>query len=143
PRADALIAAGPMWRLALLLVVAAGLAPGTWWRSALPPPDRSEELTVVELPVERRSLGEFTLAGAWQLSSSSEHFHGYSGLVALDGGRLLAASDRGRMLLFAPPGRPQQPPVLGHFAGEAAAKRFADIEALTRDPGSGRIWAAY
>lgn len=132
-----------MRRLMLALAVAAGLAPGTWWRS-LVTPDRSAELTVTELTVGQRGFGPLHLVGAWRLESPNEHFHGYSGLVVLDDGRLLAASDRGRMLLFSPPGRRWQPPRFDHFAGEdALAKHHADLEALTRDPLTGRIWVAY
>lgn len=144
PGADALKARRPFQRLALLAVLAAGLAPGLWWRPDLPPPHTGNELAVIPLGETPRRAGELELTGAWQLDSPNEHFHGYSALAILRDGRFLAASDRGRMLLFAPPGAPPRPPVFDHFAGEdAAAKRFADIEALAHDPETGRIWAAY
>lgn len=133
-----------MRRLFLVILVAAGLAPGLWWRSEPPVSDTRQLLTVTALPVERREFGELRLVGAWQLASTNEHFHGYSALVPIGDGTLLAGSDRGRMLRFAPPGEPARGPMFDHFAGQdAPAKRFADLEALTRDPATGRIWAAY
>lgn len=133
-----------MRRLLTLLVVALGLAPGTWWRSPSLPADKQGALTITRLAVEKVDLGPLKLAGAWQLDSASEHFHGYSALVSLGDGTLLAVSDRGRMLRFAAPGRPAIAPQFDHFAGlSVAAKRFADIESATRDPETGRIWAGF
>lgn len=132
-----------MRRLILILAIAAGLAPSTWLREPWAP-DRSAELAITALPFAADDAGNLRLAGAWRLDSPNEHFHGYSALAVLGDGRLLAASDRGRMLIFAPPGKRETAPVFDHFGGEDAfAKRFADIEALTRDPASGTIWAAY
>lgn len=42
----------------------------------------------------RRDLGELEVLGAWELRGGAEGFGGFSGM-ALDGGRLLLASDRG------------------------------------------------
>lgn len=134
-----------MRRVILLLIVAIGLAPGTWWRSAPPPYDGGQELQIVPLDVEWQSIGRMQLVGAWELRSSSSHFHGYSALAALDAGTLLALSDRGRMLRFSAPGRGGGPPRLGWFSvtTKGDEKRLADIEAMTRDSATGRLWAAY
>jgi hypothetical protein len=133
-----------MWRLIALLLVALGLAPGTWWRSPLPPSGDGQGVTFVPLAVPPVDLGPLQFAGAWQLRSANEHFGSYSAVVALDDETLLAASDRGRMLRFSPPGKPRSTALLDFFAGrEQPDKRKVDLEALTRDPASGRIWAAY
>ncbi len=132
-----------MRRLIAALALAAALAPGTWWRSSLPPPDERELLAITEIPVAGRSFGALELLGAWRLESGNRHFHGYSALAAMGDGTLLAASDRGDRLLFSPPGGPPRAPRFDFFAGvPAVAKKFADIEAMARDPASGRIWTA-
>ncbi|HYD23221.1 MAG TPA: esterase-like activity of phytase family protein [Croceibacterium sp.] len=135
-----------MRRLFLLLLVMAGLAPGTWVRS---PPEAEEAdyrqiLALEPLAVPVARLGRFRVAGVWSLSSPNSHFGGYSALLALPDGSLLAASDHGRLLRFTPPGRPGRTVRLDYFIhvrwGE---KTMADIEGLTRDPESGALWAAY
>jgi hypothetical protein len=133
-----------MRRLVALLLVALGLAPGTWWRSPLPPANDAPVVMFTPIAVPGAELGPLALAGAWRLSSANRHFGSYSALLALDDGTLLAASDRGRMLRFSPPGGPRFPARVDFFAGrEQSEKRMADLEALTRDRESGRIWAAY
>ncbi len=48
------------------------------------------------------------------------------------------------MLRFAPPGAPARPPQLGFFAGRREQdKALVDLESLSRDPASGRVWAGY
>lgn len=133
-----------MRRLFLLIVVAVGLAPGTWLRSPRAPADNRQILAIAPLPVLAGDLGPLRLVGAWRLDSPNRHFHSYSALVMLDDGQLLAGSDRGRMLRFAPPGATPQPPRLGLFAGRREEnKASVDLEALTRDPATGRLWGAY
>lgn len=130
----------------LLLVVVLGLAPVTWIRSSSPwePTDERPLLALIPLPARTLEAGEVSLAGAWRLESPNRHFGGYSALIPLADGTLLAASDRGRRLRFTPPGKRGPGPSFGFFAGhDANDKRFIDIEALTRDATSGTIWAAY
>src|SRR6187551_1785513 len=124
-----------MRKLLVLLVVALGLAPGTWVRSPLPPADTRQVLFFRSLPTPNADLGPFELAGAWELRSPNSVFGSYSALVALGDGTLLAASDRGSLLRFAPPGARPAGVRIGHFArDEGRGKRDMDIEALTRDP---------
>jgi len=133
-----------MRRLLVLLVVALGLAPGTWWRSPRTPDDTRQLLTVRAITAPRVELGPLEAAGAWQLYSPNSSFNSYSALVAFDDGTLLAASDRGGFLRFSPPGEPPAPVRIGMFANsKSRAKRDADIEAMTRDPATGRLWAAF
>ena len=136
-----------MARLFLLLIVAIGLAPGTWWRSPYGGEQVDERpiLAVEPLRFPRARFGEVEIAGAWQLSSPNSHFSGYSALLAMDDGPLLAVTDWGRMLSFSPPGaRHATAPVFGYFATlDEGYKHSRDLEAITRDPASGTIWGAY
>ena len=74
-------------------MVAAGLAPGTWLRSALPPPDNSQQLTIRKLDAPRlrldgakgaeRATDAPVLNAAWQLTSPNSEFGSYSALLLL------------------------------------------------------------
>jgi len=133
-------------RLTLLLIVAAGLAPATWLHSPPPrlPADSRPLLTIEPLDVNRGTLGEVSVAGAWALSSPNFHFGGYSALLSMPDGSLFAASDSGDMLRFTPPDRAPGPVVMDYFAdAHAGEKAVNDIEGLARDPVSGKVWAAY
>lgn len=133
-----------MRRLFVLLVVAVGLAPGTWWRSPPPPDDRRQGLTVTALAVPRADLGPLELVGAWLLDSPNRDFGSYSGLAVLAPGELLAASDNGGMMAFSAPGEGRAHARIGDFTGNGGrSKRNLDIEALARDPATGTIWVAF
>lgn len=133
-----------MRRVLLILIVAAGLSPGTWWRSPPQAADNRHVLHVASLAQPVQAVGRMQLLGAWELCSPNEHFHGYSALAVLDDATLFAVSDRGRMLRFPPPGA-EGPVTLGRFSATPPgdSKRLADVEAITRDPETGRLWAAY
>lgn len=131
-------------RLALLAVLALGLAPGLWLRDALPPPDLRPILTLVPLPLPARRTGEVTIEGVWHLTSPNDHFGSYSALTALPDGSLLAVSDRGRWLRFTPPGQAGGPPRFGVIGGQVIAdKRQVDAEAMALDPATRRVWLAF
>ena len=132
-------------RLALGLLVAIGLAPGTFVRSR-PTPAEHAPIRIEALAVKAQRLGPFTLAGAWRLSTRDKRFGGYSALVAVGNRELVAASDTGRLLRIT---RRGGEPVaarlrrLERSGDDNGDKINADVEALTRDPESGTIWAAY
>ena len=131
-------------RLALLALLALGLAPGTWLREPIPPPDFRPVLTLETLPLPTRSAGELTIEGVWRLTSPNIHFGSYSALAALPDGGLLAVSDRGRWLRFTPPGRVGRGPRFGVVGDQVVTdKRRVDAEAMTLHPASGRVWIAY
>jgi hypothetical protein len=134
-----------MGRLSLLLLVAAGLAPGMWWRSPLPELDEREILLVDSLRVPPGKLGEgLEIAGAWQLRSSNHHFGGYSALLAMGDGTLLAVSDRWQRMRFAPPGAAPRPVRFDYLTTpKQTDKPEHDIEGVTHDPASGDFWGAY
>jgi hypothetical protein len=124
--------------------VALCLAPGTWVRSPRLPADERQILTVYALAMPRADLGPLSPTGAWELRSPNSGFGSYSALAVLDDGTLLAASDRGGLLNFAPPGEFSGPARIGRFpSGEGGEKRDMDIESLTRDPVSGDLWAGF
>ena len=133
----------PLSRLLVLVLLLGALAPGTWLRSPPPPPDNRPILAVTPLAPAPVQLGDMTLEGLWHLTSPNSMFGSYSALVLTGDGRLLAASDRGALLSFAiPPARFS--PRFGWLAGDAAARKTqVDVEAMTRDPATGRIWAAF
>lgn len=138
-----------MRRLIAIFLVALLAAPGTWLRS--PPPPAVErpspggwDLVLEPLRIANPEVGEARIVGAWVLDSAYPGFGGYSALVSLGGGRLFAASDTGRMLAFAPPGSAPTAPEMERFADRWQPNKFlVDIEGMTREPDSGRIWIAY
>jgi hypothetical protein len=137
----------PVRRLAALLLLAA-LAPGTWLRT--PPVPRSLDLAlrIVPLPLPPRAiaqanLGPFELEQVWQLKSPHFYFGGYSALVPLGQGWMLAVSDLGGFLRFSVPGSPPGPQSLQPiFEEKIRLETDHDAESATRDPKSGDIWVA-
>lgn len=129
-----------MKRMLLLALVVLALAPGTWLRSTPPPDDFRPILDFEPLDLPLARAGAVELVGVWQLTSPNTHFGSYSALVPVEGGRLLAVSDRGRWLEFSP-GRGD--PRFGVLGGDIEPdKRQVDAEAATSDS-EGRIWLAY
>ena len=74
-----------------------------------------------------------TLERAWVVKSKGDGFGGYSALVSLGGGGLLALSDFGRYLRFSDPSRGDPQPRMGWFLNkEETDKRRVDSESLDR-----------
>jgi hypothetical protein len=135
-----------MRRLLAILVIALALSPGLFWRVAPSEDAGPRSITIRPLPLPANApLGPgLTLAGGWELDSPSETFGGYSALLALPGGKLLAVSDRGRYLGFGmPTGAPIRATVNRIGSADVRDKRMFDIESATRDPASGTIWLGY
>lgn len=133
-------------RLAALAIVALGLAPGTWLRTAPPAGQDSPFIAFTPLPLTQRTLGPFAVEGAWRGDSRNFWFGGYSALVALDRDTLLAGADRGWTLRFAAPVPDHPARERARFAPVSrnyADKRLWDLESLTRDPASGAIWGGF
>jgi len=130
-------------RLLAPLFVAALAAPVTWLRSS-PQDDFRPILSLEPVEVEQTRTGELAIEGLWELRSTNSHFGSYSALLAMADGRLLAGSDRGRFLRFAPPGAAPRQPEFGAIGGGVEERKYAvDVEALAGDPAGGHIWAAY
>lgn len=134
-------------RLLALVAVAVLLAPGTWLRSPVPAPVTDAGIEIHALRFGSTRLGALSVMGVWHLRSKHALFGSYSGLAALGEGRFLAASDRGATLRFAIGGGHPGSFALSRFGaggpGELPDKHSVDIEALARDPATGRIWAAF
>lgn len=132
-----------MRRLIAILLLAALLAPGTWLRTIPVRPGYSPLLEQKPLAVGHDAGSGITVLGAWELASTNTHFGGYSAMVPLPDGSLLAANDRGRYLRFAPTGSNGKAR-FGWLAGDPSTlKEEVDIEAMARDPATGRLWLAY
>lgn len=132
-------------RFLMLLAVALLLAPGTWVRSPRPQPVLDAGVRVTALDVAGARVGAVEIIKGWELSSRHSYFGGYSALVALSRGSFLSVSDSGATMRFALDFGDPGGFVLGRFDSEEIDphKSAADIEALARDPATGRIWAAY
>ncbi|ROT96868.1 esterase-like activity of phytase family protein [Altererythrobacter sp. FM1] len=129
-----------------IAIIALGLSPGTWLRDT--PAKGVDSPVVVFRPIalDERVLGSFAIEGAWHLDSSNFWFGGYSGLVALDSGTLLAGADRGWTLRFTvPPANrvSQQSARFSPIGTKYARKHMSDLEALTHDPVTGGVWGAF
>ena len=141
--------APPLRRLILILAVALLLAPGTWLRSPPAPRDASQSVRLIRLAVPMQPVGDMQLQALWKLTSANSSFGGFSALLLLDDGQFLAASDSGAQALFPRPllrgGVARGADVrISEFSGrQAVDKARVDVESLTRDPVTGRIWAGY
>lgn len=134
-----------LFALLLLLAVAAI----SWLRENLPPRNAEQRIFITALALPPASdlpprLGAFRLEGAWRIDSPNSDFGGYSALVRLADGQLLAISDRGYTLRFSPPGAAPGPVRIGDIVGNGQMlKAGRDAEAASYDPASGRIWIAW
>lgn len=133
-----------MRRIVLIILVAIGLSPGLLWRDDPPPLDYRQLLTLTPLSLpegDAARIGEDgpLVVGAWRLESPNWDFGSYSAL-SLDGDTLLAISDRGRFLRFPLPGMQGRPELGMVLPGRDDYKPLNDMEAITRDPVTGRIW---
>lgn len=132
------------WRLILIVLVTLALAPVTWIRAELPPPNLDAPVTFTRLTMPQSMAGEVQLLGGWKLASTNGHFGGYSALLTTDGQHLIAASDRGRIMRLAL--RKTKPPhaQMSYLSGNIQPdKRLIDVESMTRDPATGRVWVGY
>jgi len=133
-------------RAILILLVAAGLAPGLFWREIPPPPDTSQAIHFKSLlasgkPIALGQGGNLRLTGSWQLTSGNAEFGSYSALLALDAGSMLAFSDRGKYLRFkVPPVAVEQDEMGALFPDLGSLKHLQDVESATRDAASRTIW---
>ena len=135
-----------MLRRVMIALLIVGLAPGLWWKMPRPAPVFEQRLDIspVRFDPALAQLGRFRLTGVWQLTSPHEWFGGYSALLAIRPGRLLAFSDRGHTIDFPIPGSPASgPAVIGSATGDSKTlKASRDIESATYDPQRDEIFLA-
>lgn len=136
-------------RLSLIVLVAIALAPGTFVRTPV--------VQGLDLPIHLRAVNEpgeappagWALQGVWEYKGDGLLFGGYSALLALDGARLEAFSDRGGRFTFLQPDQPQgaKPLSTRRITEQRVQPPFDmllfDIEAATRDPETGQYWLAF
>lgn len=141
-----------MIRTLAVLVLAAALFTTSFWRT--PDPAVSTDSRIVfsdlipQLSGQSRTVGPLVVTGAWEMQSAHRDFGGYSALARLADGRFAAVSDRGSVLLFAPPTSSAAPFVTGTFQTlfrpkKVREKRENDPEAMAIDPTDGRVWLAF
>ena len=134
------------WRWPALILVIFGLAPGTWLRTHIPPPEAITFIAIEELPPGERVKGELRLAGQWELSSPSMDFGGFSALLARPDGSFLALSDLGMALSFADPRGARSgrlPARLGPAGERRYVKAEADIESAAQSADGGTVWLGF
>jgi len=91
----------------------------------------------------RPTFGPFALTGVWEVESDHPRFGGYSALLPLARGRLVAIGDRGYSLEIAPGPRPGAG-IIRRLAPDAIyIETSLDSEAATADPVTGRRWIAW
>lgn len=133
-------------RLAILLVLA-GLSPGLVWRAPAAPEDRDPSVWLhrLALPASCCRVGPVTVDQAWWIDSKNTYFGGYSAVLALRPGRLLAFSDNGLLLDIAAPHLEGRAPARIAAAVPARPRRkgCCDAESATFDPQTGRLWIAF
>lgn len=134
------------WRLPALMLVILGLAPSTWLRTYVPPPEAIDSVSIHSLPFEAGDAGELRLVGQWELSSPTVDFGGFSALLPRPDGGFLALSDLGMALAFAHPDEAwanRLPARLAPAGERHYVKSAVDIEAAAQSPDGETIWLAY
>lgn len=136
-----------MRRLAAIALLIVALTPLLWVREPLRGPEGPSRLRFVTLDskaVDADALGPFRLEKAWSIEDRKRRYGGFSGLVALGDGRLLAITDGGLSLEFsAPDARKRGPTIGGVVVYQQADKWHQDSEAATADVATGRVWLAF
>lgn len=100
-------------------------------------------MAVVSLDPPAIDSGAARLIGAWQLAHQNPHFGGFSALVALDGQRLLAGSDRGKLLEIALSGNSPVDGRLQPLPESIPPRGSDDLEAMSADARRGCLWFAF
>ncbi|PZT88531.1 MAG: hypothetical protein DI637_07735 [Citromicrobium sp.] len=134
-------------------LVALGLAPGTFVRSAVEPEPEiaAARPQIARVDVPATDAGGIRVEGVWEVSSADRRIGGFSALTATGPEELVAISDAAQIVRIAlregepsrigiaDPARPVRPP-----SGVALeTKGVWDVESLARDPASGSLWLGF
>lgn len=132
--------------IALLLPLLVLLAI-TWGHAPPAERDRDMRVRLIPLPLPPREqlapfLGPFRLEAAWRIESGHYLASGFSAMVTEPQGRILAFSDAGGTMRFAPPGAAPLEPEMGwiNFRPKRPAFLYRDVESVAHDPATGRYW---
>lgn len=135
------------WRTALLGLVVIALAPGTFIRTDTGlRSDPVKNIAIDPIDLGPPPPGLLRLTGAWRMTSEHGWFGGFSSLVEGPGQTLIAATDRGFLLgLDLADNQPRAIPGSFRFVGVSTRgrKEYVDMEAITRDPSTGTLWASF
>ncbi|MEE4153195.1 MAG: esterase-like activity of phytase family protein [Erythrobacter sp.] len=137
-----------MRRLLLVALIALGVAPGTWLRSA-PSDEPPVRFTIHQVAGPRASEHPaWRREGVWHYRSGHKWFGGFSALLAPGGeggGTLRAFSDRGFRFAFTEPTRAGPPTARAarQLELDPYFNGLWDIESATLDPATGRYWLGY
>ena len=135
------------WRMALLGLVVIALGPGTFLRTDTglrSDPVKNIAIDPIDLGPPPPGLLRFT--GAWRMTSEHGWFGGFSSLVEGPGQTLIVGTDRGFLLgLDLADNQPRAIPGSFRFVGVSTLgrKEYVDMEAITRDPATGTLWASF
>lgn len=136
-------------RIIFTLLIIVALAPGLWLYDPVPQPNWEAKLRIVAQPLPSQArlvphLGPFKLEGIWWLESPNKLFSGYSALLALGDGELLAIADRNTTMRFTAPGYSPRPVEFGFVRPWQLVERNGyDSESATFDPVTKRIWVGW
>jgi hypothetical protein len=122
-------------------------APGTFLRT--PMPDEMPEPKGPERVAGPSATSDpaWRVEGVWRYRADHRFFGGYSALLAIEGGRLRAFSDRGARFTFPEPDAGADAagasPIVLQPVAEGFEEDLKDIESATLDPASGRYWLGF
>ena len=129
-------------RLSLAILLVLGIAATSWLRSDEPyVRDGDVIVTALDLPDTTEWPEKLELTGLWSISTQRTSFGGFSSLLALPGGNLLAFSDRGMQMTMRETAGSvvvTGPPRFNPFR-----QTDRDVEAVTRDPATETLWLSY
>ncbi|MEM7779669.1 MAG: esterase-like activity of phytase family protein [Pseudomonadota bacterium] len=136
-------------RLILALALAALCAPGNIVRTEIPNTMPAPEAIALDQVADASETGDpaWRVEGVWEYRADSLNFGGFSALLALDGNRLRAFSDRGFRFTFTAPDQISADNDLREVADQPLDPVYADelfdIEAATLDRVSGDYWLTF
>ncbi len=131
-------------RLIAALAVALLCAPGTWLRTAIPAAVSHDIAVARIIAAKPAPASGWQVEGVWQYHAQSPRFGGFSALLALGSGRLMAFTDRGYRMTFTAPDLPAQRIGMDRQAVPPGQEYdLTDIESATRHPETGAFWLGY
>lgn len=135
------------WRMALLGLVVIALGPGTFLRTDTGMrSDPVKNIAIDPIDLGPPPPGLLRLTGSWRMTSEHGWFGGFSSLVEGPARTLIAGTDRGFLLGLDLAG--DQPRAIRdsfRYVGVSGRgrKEYVDMEAITRDPATGTLWASF